>query len=75
MRMFLSVLHLAARDVVMSIATETPTEGKWLPAYILELLHLSGPVFLWNIFSSFFLMYSGHKKGLHHPVKNLIVSV
>lgn len=29
MRMFLSVLHLAARDVAMSIATETPTEGKW----------------------------------------------
>jgi len=28
MRMFLSVLRLAAQDVAMSIATETPTEGK-----------------------------------------------
>lgn len=28
MRMFLSVLRLAARDAAMSIATETPTEGK-----------------------------------------------
>lgn len=28
MRMFLSVLRRAARDAAMSIATETPTEGK-----------------------------------------------
>ena len=65
MRMFLSVLRLAARDVAMSIATETPTEGKWQLAQ-------TGPVApTWCIYlMSFYLKLLCHLQFLtsYQPV-------